>query len=55
MGNSVRAQDYVHLHNPHQYSLLDGLTKLPELFDFVKEKGMSAVAMTDSWYPFWRD
>lgn len=39
--------DYVHLHNHTQYSLLDGLTKLPELFDFVKTSGMQAVAMTD--------
>lgn len=39
--------DYVHLHNHTQYSLLDGLTKIPELVSFTKEKGMSAVAMTD--------
>lgn len=39
--------DYVHLHNHTQYSLLDGLTKLPELFEFVKNSGMQAVAMTD--------
>lgn len=39
--------DYVHLHNHTQFSLLDGLTKIPELIAFTKEKGMSAVAMTD--------
>ena len=39
--------DYVHLHNHTQYSLLDGLTKIPELVNFVKEQSMSAVAMTD--------
>lgn len=39
--------DYVHLHNHTQYSLLDGLTKVPELIDFVAEEGMSAVGMTD--------
>ncbi|MDQ5969711.1 MAG: polymerase subunit alpha, partial [Patescibacteria group bacterium] len=39
--------DYVHLHNHTQYSLLDGLTKVPKLIDFVKEDGMGAVAMTD--------
>lgn len=39
--------DYVHLHNHTQYSLLDGLTRLGPLVDFVKEQGMSAVAMTD--------
>lgn len=39
--------DYVHLHNHTQYSLLDGLTRLGPLMDFVKEQGMEAVAMTD--------
>ncbi len=39
--------DYVHLHNHTQFSLLDGLTKIPELIDFVSEEGMSAVGMTD--------
>jgi DNA polymerase III subunit alpha len=39
--------DYVHLHNHTQYSLLDGLTKVPALIDFVKKSGMSAVAITD--------
>jgi DNA polymerase-3 subunit alpha len=44
---SLRPSDYVHLHNHTQYSLLDGLTKLPALFNFAKETGMTAVAMTD--------
>ncbi len=39
--------DYVHLHNHTQYSLLDGLTKVPALVNYVKETGMQAVAMTD--------
>jgi len=39
--------DFVHLHNHTQYSLLDGLTKVPELIGFVKESGMKAVAITD--------
>jgi len=43
----LSASDYVHLHNHTQYSLLDGLTKVPELIGYVKEKGMNAVAMTD--------
>lgn len=47
MGKKLTARDYVHLHNHTQYSLLDGLTKLPDLFDFVKNTGMEAVAMTD--------
>ena len=40
-------QDYVHLHNHTEYSLLDGLTKVPALIDFVKNSGMGAVAITD--------
>ncbi|MDB5176133.1 MAG: dnaE [Candidatus Saccharibacteria bacterium] len=43
----LKASDYVHLHNHTQYSLLDGLTKVPALIDYVKDSGMSAVAMTD--------
>lgn len=46
-GGTLSASDYVHLHNHTQYSLLDGLTKVPKLIDFVKEDGMQAVAMTD--------
>jgi DNA polymerase-3 subunit alpha len=44
---SLKASDYVHLHNHTQYSLLDGLTKVPDLVKYVKDSGMSAVAMTD--------
>ena len=44
---ALTSADYVHLHNHTQYSLLDGLTKVPKLIDFVKEHGMQAVAMTD--------
>lgn len=47
MGSSISSKDYVHLHNHSQYSLLDGLTKLPQLIEFVKDKGMEAVAITD--------
>jgi len=43
----LKASDYVHLHNHTQFSLLDGLTRLPELVDFVQQSGMEAVAMTD--------
>lgn len=45
--SSLSASDFVHLHNHTQYSLLDGLTKVPKLIEFVKEDGMQAVAMTD--------
>jgi DNA polymerase-3 subunit alpha len=43
----LKPSDYVHLHNHTQFSLLDGLTKIPELINFAKESGMEAVAMTD--------
>lgn len=43
----VSPSQFVHLHNHTQYSLLDGLTKIPELVSFVKEQDMAAVAMTD--------
>jgi len=37
----------VHLHTHTQYSLLDGLTKVPALVKHVKQAGMEAVAITD--------
>lgn len=43
----LKPSDFVHLHNHTHYSLLDGLTKVPELVDFVKKDGMEAVAVTD--------
>jgi DNA polymerase-3 subunit alpha len=44
---SLKPSDFVHLHNHTQYSLLDGLTKVPALVDRIKELGMGSVAMTD--------
>jgi len=44
---ALKPADFVHLHNHSQYSLLDGLTKLPALVDYVKKTGMQAVALTD--------
>jgi DNA polymerase-3 subunit alpha len=46
-GAKLEPSDYVHLHNHTQYSLLDGLTKVPPLIEFVKECGMHSVAITD--------
>lgn len=43
----LTSSDYVHLHNHTQYSLLDGLTKIPALIEKVKDAGMEAVAITD--------
>ena len=45
--DQLSARDYVHLHNHTHHSLLDGLTKIPELVDRVKDLGMYACAITD--------
>ncbi|MBQ9018065.1 DNA polymerase III subunit alpha [Candidatus Saccharibacteria bacterium] len=47
MEPKLKPSDFVHLHNHTHYSLLDGLTKIPDLVQFVKEEGMEAVAVTD--------
>jgi len=47
LGEKLKSSDYVHLHNHTQYSLLDGLTKIPALVDRIKEMGMGSVAVTD--------
>lgn len=44
---ALKPEDFVHLHNHTQYSLLDGLTKVPDLINYVEQVGMKAVAMTD--------
>src|SRR6476659_3505983 len=44
---ALMPSDYVHLHNHTHHSLLDGLTKMPDLMAKVKEFGMEAVAVTD--------
>ena len=38
---------FVHLHVHTEYSILDGMSKIPELVSRVKELGMSACAITD--------
>lgn len=43
----LKPGDFVHLHNHTQYSLLDGLTKVPQLVRYIKDNGMSAIAITD--------
>lgn len=45
--SDLKPSDYVHLHNHTQFSLLDGLTRIPDLINFVQESGMQAVGMTD--------
>jgi len=39
--------NFTHLHVHSHYSLLDGLPKIDELLDCVKELGMDSVALTD--------
>lgn len=39
--------NFVHLHTHTEYSLLDGLARIPKLIERVKELGMDAVAITD--------
>lgn len=39
--------DFVHLHTHTEYSLLDGLAKIEELFKKCKEYGMDTLAITD--------
>ncbi len=41
------SQKFTHLHVHSHYSLLDGLPKIDELLDYVKESGMDSVAITD--------
>jgi DNA polymerase-3 subunit alpha len=38
---------FTHLHLHTEYSLLDGATKVSELFDYVKSLGQSSVAITE--------
>ncbi len=38
---------FTHLHVHSHYSLLDGLPKIDELLDYVKELGMDSIALTD--------
>lgn len=45
--NILSTEDFVHLHNHTQYSLLDGLSRVDQLMDYVVSLGMKAVAMTD--------
>jgi len=40
--------DFVHLHTHSHYSLLDALPKVDELVKAAKERGFSALALTDS-------
>jgi DNA polymerase-3 subunit alpha len=43
----MSSRPFVHLHCHSHYSLLDGASKIPDLFDRAKALGMSALALTD--------
>ena len=47
IGAALKPSDFVHLHNHTHHSLLDGLTKIPNMVNRVKELGMEACAITD--------
>jgi len=40
-------ENFVHLHNHSEYSLLDGLSKIPEMVKRAKQLKMKALAITD--------
>lgn len=44
---SASATEFVHLHVHSEYSLLDGLSRPPEIVNEAKRQGMRAVALTD--------
>ncbi|HPC86638.1 MAG TPA: PHP domain-containing protein, partial [Smithellaceae bacterium] len=43
----MKQADFVHLHVHTQYSLLDGMIRLEDLFKKAKEYEMPAIAITD--------
>ncbi|MCK9156925.1 MAG: PHP domain-containing protein, partial [Paludibacteraceae bacterium] len=38
---------FVHLHVHSHYSILDGMSKVPDLVDKCRKTGMNAIALTD--------
>lgn len=55
----VKNPSFVHLHVHTEYSMLDGLNKIPKLVEKVKNFGMNAVALTDhgvmyGMFEFWK-
>jgi len=43
----VSQESFVHLHCHSEYSLLDGLSRIPDLVARAKELGQPAIALTD--------
>lgn len=44
---ALQNNDFVHLHTHTEYSILDGLSKIPELINRAKKFGQEALAITD--------
>ncbi|MFA6251777.1 MAG: DNA polymerase III subunit alpha [Candidatus Paceibacterota bacterium] len=42
-----KKSNFIHLHTHSHYSLLDGLSKIPDMVKTCKENGMGALAITD--------
>ncbi|MCC6618000.1 MAG: PHP domain-containing protein, partial [Chloroflexi bacterium] len=42
-----RDGDFVHLHVHSEFSLLDGLSRIPAMTQRVADQGMTAMALTD--------
>ena len=40
-------RQFTHLHLHTEYSLLDGACRIDRLFDYIKQLGQTAVAITD--------
>ena len=45
--STMSSRPFVHLHCHSHYSLLDGASKIPDLFERTKALGMPALALTD--------
>ena len=46
------AENFVHLHNHTEYSMLDGAARVDELFTEAAAQGMPALATTDHGFVF---
>ena len=47
MTDTTEARRFTHLHTHTEYSMLDGISRIPELVRRAKELGMDALAITD--------
>ena len=45
-------QNFVHLHNHTEYSMLDGAARIEQMFATAADYGMPAIATTDHGYVF---